>query len=178
MASDAWISTSMPYLQVAGQSDVWREEAAARGRRGTQRIVRAGEVPAPAVVARLLGVGQEDMVVVRRRIMYLDDRPRELTDSYYPARIAAGTALAGTAKIRGGAVTLLAELGHVGRRVQEDVTARIADESERELLRTAEHAPVLCLERVVLDENEQPIQVDLITMPADLQRLRYELRMG
>ncbi|MCP9206952.1 GntR family transcriptional regulator [Streptomyces sp. NEAU-Y11] len=180
MVSDAWISTSMPYLQAApgGQGDTWGAEAAARGRRGTQRIVHAGEVPASAVVARLLGVDQGDVVVVRRRIMYLDDQPCELTDSYYPARVAAGTALSGTAKIRGGAVRLLAELGHVGRRVQEDVTARMADEQERDLLRSAEDAPVLCLERVVLDGSERPIQADLITMPADRQRLRYELRMG
>jgi GntR family transcriptional regulator len=110
--------------------------------------------------------------------MYLDEQPCELTDSYYPARIAAGTALASTAKIRGGAMALLAELGYVGRRVQEDVTARMPDEEERELLRAAAHEPVLRLERVVRDGEERPIQVDLITMPAHRQRLRYELTMG
>ncbi|MEE4591962.1 UTRA domain-containing protein [Streptomyces sp. DSM 41524] len=180
MASDAWISSSMPYLRPVegGQGDAWGEEAAARGRRGTQRILLAGEVPAPAVVARLLGLEDGDTVVVRRRIMYLDEQPCELTDSYYPAHIAAGTGLAGTAKIRGGAVALLAELGHVGRRVREDVTARMPDAQQRELLRTGAEEPVLCLERVMLDANERPIQADLITMPAQRQRLRYELRMG
>ncbi|MEU0931230.1 UTRA domain-containing protein [Streptomyces samsunensis] len=181
MASDAWISSSMPYLrpvEAGGQGDAWGEEAAARGRRGTQRILHAGEVSAPAAVARLLGLEDGDTVVVRRRIMYLDEEPCELTDSYYPAHIAAGTGLAGTAKIRGGAVGLLAELGHVGQRVREDVTARLPDARERELLRTGAEEPVLCLERVVLDEDKRPIQADLITMPAQRQRLRYELRMG
>ncbi|MFD8156789.1 GntR family transcriptional regulator [Streptomyces malaysiensis] len=180
MASDAWISSSMPYLrpvEAGGQGDAWGEEAAARGRRGTQRILDAGEVSAPAAVARLLGLENGDTVVVRRRIMYLDEEPCELTDSYYPAHIAAGTGLAGTAKIRGGAVALLAELGHVGQRVREDVTARLPDARERELLRTGAEEPVLCLERVVLDEDKRPIQADLITMPAQRQRLRYELRM-
>ncbi len=112
--------------------------------------------------------------------MYLDEEPCELTDSYYPARIAADTGLAGTAKIRGGAVALLAELGHVGRRVREDVTARMpgADSEERELLRIGAGEPVLCLERVVLDGADRAIQADMITMPAQRQRLRYELRMG
>ncbi|MGY0060223.1 GntR family transcriptional regulator [Streptomyces sp. LZ34] len=180
MAGDAWISTSMPYLRPAGggRGDVWSEEAAAHGRRGTQRIVQAGEVSVPAVVARLLGVEAGAAVVVRRRIMYLDEQPCELTDSYYPAHIAVGTGLASTAKIRGGAAALLAQLGHVGRRVREDVTARMPDEQERELLRTAELEPVMCLERVVLDGDNRPIQADLITMPAHRQRLRYELRMG
>ncbi|WP_275558930.1 UTRA domain-containing protein [Streptomyces sp. 5-6(2022)] len=180
MASDAWISSSMPYLRPAegGRGDAWGEEAAARGRRGTQRILHAGEVSAPAVVARLLGLEDGDTVVVRRRIMYLDEEPCELTDSYYPAHIAAGTGLAGTAKIRGGAVALLAELGHVGRRVREDVTARMPDGQVRELLETGPEEPMLCLERVVLDEADRAIQADLITMPAQRQRLRYELRMG
>ncbi|MBA6439781.1 MULTISPECIES: GntR family transcriptional regulator [Streptomyces] len=180
MTSDAWISSSMPYLRPVegGQGDAWGEEAAARGGRGTQRILHAGEVPAPAVVARLLGLEDGDTVVVRRRIMYLDEQPCELTDSYYPAHIAAGTGLAGTAKIRGGAVALLAELGHVGRRVREDVTARMPAAQERELLRTGAEEPVLCLERVMLDAHERPLQADLITMPAQRQRLRYELRMG
>ncbi|MFF7649006.1 GntR family transcriptional regulator [Streptomyces sp. NPDC007983] len=180
MPGDVWASTSMPYLRPAagGQGDVWGQEAAALGRRGTQRIVRAGEVPAPEVVARLLGLEEGDRVVVRRRIMYLDEQPCELTDSYYPAHIAAGTALAGTAKIRGGAVALLAELGYVGRRVQEDVTARMPDQEERGLLGTGADEPVLRLERVVLDGDGRPIQADLITMPAHRQRLRYELTMG
>ncbi|MGO4417558.1 GntR family transcriptional regulator [Streptomyces sp. MCAF7] len=180
MAGDAWISTSMPYLRSAGggRGDAWGEEAAAHGRRGTQRIVQAGETPAPEVVARLLEVEAGAAVVVRRRIMYLDGQPCELTDSCYPAHIAVGTGLARTAKIRGGAVALLAELGYVGRRVREDVTARMPDEQERELLRTAELEPVMCLERVILDGDDRPIQADLITMPAHRQRLRYELRMG
>ncbi|WP_435861595.1 GntR family transcriptional regulator [Streptomyces milbemycinicus] len=170
----------MPYLRPAGgdRADVWSEEAAAYGRRGTQRIVQAGEVSAPAAVARLLGIEAGAAVVVRRRIMYLDEQPCELTDSYYPAPIAAGTGLASTAKICGGAVALLAELGYVGSRVREDVTARMPDEQERELLRTGELEPVMCLERVVLDQDDRPIQADLITMPANRQRLRYELRMG
>ncbi|MEU5610770.1 UTRA domain-containing protein [Streptomyces sparsogenes] len=180
MAGDAWISTSMPYLRPTGggRGDMWREEAAAHGRRGTQRVVQAGEVSAPAVVARLLGVEAGTSVVVRRRIMYLDEQPCELTDSYYPARIAAGTGLADTAKIRGGAVALLAQLGYVGQRVREDVTARMPDRQEHELLRTSELEPVMCLERVVFDGDDRPIQADLITMPAHRQRLRYELRMG
>ncbi|CAM5698174.1 hypothetical protein SANTM175S_04644 [Streptomyces antimycoticus] len=76
-------------------------------------------------------------------------------------------------------MALLAELGHVGRRVREDVTARMpgADSEERELLRIGAGEPVLCLERVVLDGADRAIQADMITMPAKRQRLRYELRM-
>lgn len=90
MGTSGWVSTSLPYLMPrgTGQGDAWAAEAAAQGRRGTQRIVHAGEVPAPADVAALLGVPEGEPVVVRRRLILLDDEPSELTDTYYPAAIA------------------------------------------------------------------------------------------
>ncbi|MEV0041075.1 UTRA domain-containing protein [Streptomyces sp. NPDC050804] len=180
MSVGEWVSSSMPYVTApeAGRTDVWGAETAARGRRGGQRIVHAGEVAAPAEVAGLLDVAQGEAVVVRRRVMYMDDHPWELTDTYYPARIARGTRLAGTAKIPGGAVTLLGELGHVGVLVREDVTARMPSPEEREALRTEPDEPVLRLARVTLDADGRPIQADMMTMPARLQRLRYEMRIG
>lgn len=180
MGMGQWVSTSMPYVSAreAGQPDAWGAEVAARGRRGGQRVVGVGEVPASADVAELLGVAEGEAVVVRRRVMYLDDRPCELTDAYYPAPIARGTRLAGTAKIPGGAVTLLRELGYVGVLAREDVTARMPTPEEREALRIEPDEPVLCLARVTLDADDRPIQADLMTMPAGLQRLRYEMRIG
>jgi DNA-binding GntR family transcriptional regulator len=170
----------MPYLtpREKGQGDAWRADAAAQGRRGSQRIVHAGEVPAPTEVGRLLGVPDGDPVVVRRRLILLDDEPNELTDTYYPVVIARGTALAGTAKIRGGAVTLLAELGHVGALVREDVTAALPDEEEQQALVLVPTEPVLRLTRLTLDRNDRPIQVDCMVMPAQRQQLRYEIRIG
>ncbi|MEU3935037.1 UTRA domain-containing protein [Streptomyces sp. NPDC029044] len=180
MSTSRWVSTSMPYLtpRGQGQGDAWSADAAARGRRGSQRIVHAGEVPAPGEVARLLGVQDGEPVVVRRRLILLDDEPNELTDTYYPTAIARGTPLAGTAKIRGGAVTLLAELGHVGALVREDVTAGLPDEEEQETLRLTGADPVLRMTRLTLSHEDRPIQVDRMVMPAQRQQLRYEIRIG
>ncbi|MGX1562510.1 GntR family transcriptional regulator [Streptomyces sp. NPDC055506] len=180
MDVSAWVSTSMPYLtpRKQGEGDAWSADAATRGRRGSQRIVHAGEVPAPAEVATLLGIADGEPVVVRRRLILLDDEPNELTDTYYPVAIARGTPLAGTAKIRGGAVTLLAELGHVGALVREDVTAGLAEGEEQQNLRLAPTEPVLRLTRLTLDRDDRPIQVDRMVMPAQRQQLRYEIRIG
>ncbi|CAL9451715.1 hypothetical protein SUDANB37_02469 [Streptomyces sp. enrichment culture] len=161
-----------------GQGDAWAEEAAAQGRKGTQRILSAGEVTAPEEPAALLGLAPGEPVVVRRRVIELDGSPVELTDTYYPAHIARGTPLAGTARIRGGAVTLLAGLGHTGARVVETVTARLPTDEERGLLRLTAHEPVLRLARQTLDAQDRPVQADLMTMPAHRQRLRYEMRTG
>lgn len=180
MGGNEWISTSVPYLAApsGAQGDAWAAEAAAEGRRGSQRIVQAGEVEAPEAVAELLGVAVGQIVVTRRRIMYLDGEACELTDTYYPVGIAGGTGLAGTAKIPGGAVRLLADLGHVGVRVREDVTAQLATGTEREQLRLAAGEPVLRLTRLTLDDRDRPIQVDVMAMPPRRQKLRYEIRIG
>ncbi|MEU6758432.1 UTRA domain-containing protein [Streptomyces sp. NPDC046685] len=180
MSSSGWTSTSMPYLtpRAAGDTDAWTEEAEVAGRLGSQRIVHAGEAEAPADVALALGLTADATVVVRRRIIELDGEPTELTDSYYPASIAAGTALAGTGKIRGGAVTLLASLGHVAARVVENVTARMPGAEEGEQLRLGAGEPVLHLTRTTYDATDRPIQADVIVMPAGRQQLRYEIRIG
>lgn len=171
---------STPYLAASSGApgDTWAAEAATEGRRGSQRIVQAGEVEAPVAVAELFGLGAGESVVARRRIMYLDAVPCELTDTYYPLGIAGGTGLAGTAKIPGGAVRLLAALGHVGVRVREEVTARRATGPEVEQLGLAAGDPVLQLTRLTLDEADRPIQVDVMAMPPQRQKLHYEIRIG
>ncbi|MFD3413314.1 GntR family transcriptional regulator [Streptomyces cyaneofuscatus] len=180
MSEGGMISASARYLapSVQGSGDAWGAETAAAGRRGTQKVVRAGEVTAPGRVADLLGLQRGGQVIERRRIMYLDGEPCELTDTYYPVEIARGTGLAGTAKIRGGAVRLLAELGHVGARAQEDVVARMPSESERASLALEAGEPVLELTRLTLSADDRPIQADVMVMPPRGQRLRYEIRIG
>ncbi|MEU5869575.1 UTRA domain-containing protein [Nonomuraea sp. NPDC047529] len=177
MAGQQWISTSVPYLTTPpeGSGDAWAAEAAAEGRRGTQRILEAGETLPPPEIARLLRFSPRQTAVVRRRVILLDDVPLELTDSYYPPNIAQGSALADPRPIRGGAVSLLATLGHVGRHVVEEVGARHATDLERETFDLAPASPVLVLTRVVLDAQDQPIQADMMVTPASAQRLRYEM---
>jgi DNA-binding GntR family transcriptional regulator len=170
----------MPYLtpREKGQPEAWGAEAAAHGGKGSQRIAYAGEVPAPDEVALLLGLTPGETVIVRRRVIELDGEPCELTDTYYPVSIARGTRLAERGKIPGGALTYLAERGHVGTRVREDVTARMPGTQERAALGMGTDEPVLRLSRVTLDGDDRPIQVDMMVMPAHRQRLRYELRIG
>ncbi|MFJ6795823.1 UTRA domain-containing protein [Streptomyces sp. NPDC091268] len=180
MSGSGWTSTSMPYLEprAHGDTDPWSAQTAAAGRRGAQRILRAGQVAAPPEVAGMLGVAVSSAVVVRRRIIELDGEPVELTDTYYPADIAADTPLAATAKIRGGAVTLLATLGYVGVRVVENVTAKMPDHEEREQLHLGPGEPVLHLTRTTYDSADRAIQVDVMVMPAGRQQLQYEIGIG
>ncbi|MCM2391039.1 UTRA domain-containing protein [Streptomyces sp. CWNU-1] len=180
MGTGEWISTSIPYLtpRAKGQTDAWAAETAAQGRRGSQRILHAGEAPAPQEVSERLGIGENDMIIIRRRLMLLDGRPCELTDTYYPADIARDTRLAETAKIPGGAVTYLAGLGYIAARAREDISARMPHHHERESLCASDDEPVLQVVRTTLDRDNKPIQVDIMIMPANRRRLQYDIRIG
>ncbi|MFE5302195.1 GntR family transcriptional regulator [Streptomyces sp. NPDC056632] len=176
MSGDAWISETSPYLapRKPGQSDAWSDEAARRGRRGGQRLLQAGEVDAPDAVRAALRLSASERVIVRRRLILLDDQPVELADSYYPVAIAAGTPLAEPLKVPGGAVTLLRELGYTGAEVVEDVSAALATTEEREHLGLPEGSAVLHLLRLTQTAEGTPMEASLMTMPAG-RHLTYRL---
>ncbi|GLY49254.1 hypothetical protein Lesp01_29100 [Lentzea sp. NBRC 102530] len=164
----------MPYVS-GRHGDAWGAEASAHGGVGTQKLVSVDAIPAPASVARMLGLTPDEQVIVRRRVMLFDDHPVEITDSYYPATIARGTRLAEARKIPGGAVALLADLGYPPRHVREDVSARLADPHERAVLHLDARSCVLLLARTLFTEKDLPVEASTMTMTADGRRLRYEL---
>ncbi|WP_454857573.1 UTRA domain-containing protein [Promicromonospora soli] len=169
-----WTSVSLPY--VAGNAaDAWAAEASAAGGTGTQRLVNVAVHVADSEIAEALNLENERLVISRSRLMLLDDRPVELVDSHYPASIARGTRLAEERKVPGGAVGHLATLGYPVRTVVEDVTARLATEAEAETFGLVLPACVIELRRVILSDDDLPIEATRIVSPADGRRLRYEI---
>jgi GntR family transcriptional regulator len=176
MDGQSWHSSSGDYVRPRdpGQRDAWTEEAAQQGKMGSQQLLQVAEVSPQDHVRDALGLAHDEQVVLRRRLVLLDDAPVELTDSYYPASLARGTALAEFRKIRGGAVTALAEIGHVPRFVSESVHARKATAEERELLGSTDELAVLVLFRVTMDEEGRPIEAAVMVI-ADGRHVHYEL---
>jgi DNA-binding GntR family transcriptional regulator len=125
----------------------------------------------------MLALDPGETAVVRRRLMRLDGEPVEIVSSYYPRAIAAGTALAEHRKIKGGAPTLLAQLGRTACRVIEDVEARTPTEPERAALSIDAAEPVLVLSRLTLSRNDEPTEVSVMVMKASERRLRYEIEV-
>lgn len=175
MADMQRTSDSLAYVAARneGQSDAWTEEAK---QRGGQRLAEVAEVDPPEPVTTALRLPAGEKVTVRRRIILLDGSPIELADSYYPLRIARGTALTEKRKIKGGAPTLLADLGYRARRVSEDLEFRDADDAERAALNLPEGASVLTLLRTTTNEDGIPFEVQLMVMKAP-RRLHYEIEV-
>lgn len=169
-----WTSVSLPY--VAGNAaDVWAAEASASGGVGTQRLVAVAERVADDELAEALNLETERLIISRSRIMLLDGRPVELVDSHYPASIAQGTRLAEERKVPGGAVGHLASLGFPVRKVVEDVTARLATETEAEAFDLVTPACVIELQRISLSDGGRPVEATRMVSPAAGRRLRYEI---
>ncbi|MFB7398282.1 GntR family transcriptional regulator [Streptomyces sp. NPDC056191] len=177
MSDDQWVSDSAPYIRPhgGGSSNAWTEEAARRGRTGGQRTLGVDTVSAPEEVRLALGLAQGAEVVVRRRLILLDNDPVELSDSYYPATIAAGTRLADPRKIPGGAVRLLADLGYVGEDTVEHVRADTATPELADLLGLTAGSAVLQLVRINATREGAPFEVSIMTMPPE-RHLTYRLR--
>lgn len=92
--------------------------------RGTQELTYVGEV------ADLLAVEPGSTVVVRRRVMSLDDEPVQLADSYYPLDLVRGTPIGEPGKLPSGTVAALERLGLELGDFEEHVSARAATPEE------------------------------------------------
>lgn len=177
MTDDRWIGSSTPYIE-SGHGDAWGKEAAGQGRKGTQRILSAKESPAPHAIATALDMPPGSPVVLRQRLILLDERPIELALSYWPTAIAAGTPLAATGRIRGGAVSLLAELGYSPGLVNEDVHTRPPTKEEAEVLQLTDNTEwVLTLTRTISTPAGQPYEVSVMVNPGRIGRLHYSMKV-
>lgn len=171
------IGVSSSYLAPRdGTWPLWRDEAAKLGMKGTEKLGKVRKVAAPDVVANALELQPGAPVVLRPRIMLLDDEPVQIVDSYYPAGLADGTPLASPTKIWGGAPAALAQLGHGPAESVEVVTAGMPNPEEDRLLgEIPPGIPVLRIVRTVLDSEGRPVEVCVMTMNADRHRLEYRL---
>lgn len=175
MAENQRRNDSLAYVtpREPGQADAWSEETR---QRGGQQLTEVAEVVPPREVATALSLAAGEKAAVRRRVILLDGDAIELADSYYPLEIARGTALLEKKKIKGGAPTLLAELGYHARRVSEDLEFREADDFERTALSLPEGSSVLTLLRTTAAEDGSPIEVQFMVMKAP-RRLHYEIEV-
>jgi GntR family transcriptional regulator len=175
-----WDGPSAPYLspRAAGEADAWTDATIQAGRTGTQQIREVAETIPPTDVADALQLPAGAPAVVRRRTVLLDGKPIETVDSWYPASIASATALAEPRKIKGGAVTLLADMGYVARGALDDISVRGATGPEADLLGLQAGAPVIVVFRTAVSERDVPFEATVMVMVPEDRHLRYPLSAG
>lgn len=172
-----WRVVSSRYLSVPpeGERDRWTSEGEKDGRRADQQITFVGEVDPPDDVADNLRLPDAAKAVVRRRVMLLDDDPVELADTYYPADLVRGTRITDARKVPRGGRAVLADLGYPPRRALEVVYTRMPTPDEARALRLSAGTPVFRVVRTVLSDGDRPIEVDVMILGGDRNRLEFEV---
>lgn len=137
------------------------------------QLLTVDTVAPPADIADGLQLTHGVTAIVRTRILFHDDQPVELSASYYPAEIAAGSSLAKVAKIRGGAPQVLSNLGFPQRRFVDRISARPPTVEEAEMLDLPDGTPVIRQLRVIYSDNERPVEASVLIKGAHLYELLY-----
>src|SRR6266508_1726160 len=119
------------------------------------------QVPATPEVAQALDIAEGTNVLVRRRVLYANDEPTQIADSYYPWEIAKDSAL------------LLADIGYSIARFMEDVNVRMPIDAERRTLQLEATQPVFDIVHIALTATDQRIEAAFHVMPGHLWTLRY-----
>lgn len=137
------------------------------------RLLTVDSLVPPTDIGDALELGPGATAVVRARVLLHDEQPVELSESYYPAEIAADTSLAAAARIRGGAPRVLAELGFPQRTFIDRISARPPTVTEAEALGLPDGTPVLRQLRVVFSDNQRPVEASVLIKGSHMYELRY-----
>lgn len=137
-------------------------------------LLEVTELPAPNDVAEALNISAGDRVLVRRRLLRHAGRPVEVEWSYYPLELAAGTELAGSQRIPGGAPRVLADLGYDLQHFVDAVSARMPTNEEIDLLALPD-VPVIRQFRVAYSHDDRPVEVSVLVKGSHLYELVYRL---
>jgi GntR family transcriptional regulator len=172
-----WRAVGARYLSVPpeGERNRWTTEGAKEGRRAGQQITFVGEVEPPEDVADNLGLPEASTAVVRKRVLFLDDEPVELVESYYPTELVRGSRIMEIGKIPRGASAALLALGYPPRRARDVVYTRMPTPDESRALRLSPGTPVFCVVRTVLSDDDRPITVDVMVHSGDGHCREYEI---
>ncbi|MEU7748716.1 GntR family transcriptional regulator [Nonomuraea sp. NPDC049158] len=136
-------------------------------------LLKVGEVTPPSDVAAAFTISGDDLVVLRHRLLLHDGAPVELSWSYYPVSIAAGSPLAARGRIRDGAPQALADLGFPQRHFTDRISVRQPTETEVQGLDLPPDVPVFRQFRVVYSDGERPVEASVLIKGGHLYELSY-----
>lgn len=152
----------------------WISEAEKQGSSGSSKLLAVEEVVPPAAVREALGLAAGESALLRRQLMFLDDKPCELVEVYVPLDLARDTVIMQNRKIRGGIGRVLAEAGLPPLRCVDKVSARWPTPEQAGALRMPTKLPVLRTFRVTYSTDGRPIQAEIMAKAGHLYELQYE----
>ena len=154
-------------------------DAEVRGQGGSPRSeVTVRRAPAPAAVAALLGVTEQDQVLLRERQMFDGQRPVQLATTYIPAEVAeAAPQVAEQDTGVGGIISRMAETAYAQDGAVEDVEPRAAGAVEAEFFGVDEGTSLMEITHVGRTAEGKVVEVTVHTL-APGWKLRYSVPLG
>ncbi|MEU7182302.1 MULTISPECIES: GntR family transcriptional regulator [Streptomyces] len=162
--------------RVTAGVDAWVQDIQEQGRTPSQKISVSIE-KADTNIAQRLDIEPGDLVLVRRRLRFVDDHPWSTEDSYYPHELVKNTPIAEPADVAEGVIACMASMGHIQVRYVDDVTATMPNPKQADELAVEGGVPLLVRTRVGYTKTG-PVRATVTAMPTDRHVLRYELGTG
>lgn len=155
--------------------DEWAAEVAEQGRTPRQ-TVQATIHPASKDVAHALQLTPGSLIICRKRLRYVDDVPYQLSTSYFPESLGAGTALMqqGDVVMPGG---ILRNIGHPQKHARDEITVRMPTPEEADQLNLTNGTPVGIHHRTGYGQDGKPVRYMRTVFPGDRHFLVYELEL-
>jgi GntR family transcriptional regulator len=150
-------------------TDAWAAGIRAQGHEPDEQLLYVSEEPGespPKDVAKLLQLEVGALAVCRRRLRTVDGEPYQLSISWFPARIALGTALMSpekTAKPGG----ILASIGHPQKTGRDRYASRMPTIKEKEELGLEDGTTLLEYTRTGFGEDRRPVRCMFVLCPGD-----------
>lgn len=133
--------------------------------------------PAPLDVTRRLGIGKDDLVVLRTIYQLLDDEPWSREVGYYPRDLAAEVGLDIPQDIPRGTIRALADAGHKETAHVDEVTYEAASPQDAHDLSITVGAPLVVQTRTAATP-QRVTRVMRYVRIAERNRLIWELGEG
>jgi GntR family transcriptional regulator len=155
-------------------TDAYMSDLRSQGRAAGQTF-EMKIVPAPEPVSSRLDVPENCLVVQRRCVRTVDNKPSSIQDSYYPEDIAKGTEILSPNIVQGGIIAVLASRGHKEVGYVDEIHLRMSPtDEENRLLELRTGMPVLDQIRTAYTA-ERPVRLTWNVWVGDSIRLVYEL---
>ncbi|MFB7647159.1 GntR family transcriptional regulator [Streptomyces sp. NPDC056084] len=132
-------------------------------------------VKAPERIAGILGIPVDSPVIRRSRTHLSEGRPVQLSTSYLPAGLVAGSPIEEANTGPGGVYARLLDLGHPPARFREEVRARMPVGEEAKALKLAAGVPVIHIVRTAFEEDGRPLEVNEMVLDGNTYLLQYDI---
>lgn len=161
--------------RLQSDADSFTTMVESQGVLSTRQDVRCTELTADDEIAALLGLDDDRQVLARRRVMWVNDSPSMIGDSYYPMAFVHNSRLPDPADIPEGDDQELEDIGHVADRYHDQITVRMPTPEEITALDIPPGIPIARVVRTSYERDGTPCEVYVQIMPGDRYILDYDV---